>query len=267
MNLITLSALTAQDVRSIWDLVKTPKVDTRATVAWSFEGNGIRTRTTFLKAFSDLRMSVIELPNFLKSSERVCDLAGYLDPFYDLYVIRESNHERLAEFAASSRRPVINAMSRAGHPCEVLTDSYYIEAALGAIEGVTICLWGPPTNVFRSWHELANVMGFSLVHVCHEKFHEDVPNVNFMCTSPENADVVITDSWPQGTADFHSPLTLEKLNGMGSPILLPTPPFTVGEELGVDPRSYPHYAGYEQKGLLLPVQTATIRYCMSTSVD
>jgi ornithine carbamoyltransferase len=96
-----------------------------------------------------------ELPNFLTSDERASDLAGYLDPFYDIYVIRAANHARLAEFASASRRPVINAMSDSGHPCEVLTDAYFIDTELMPLEQARICLWGPPTNVFRSWHELA----------------------------------------------------------------------------------------------------------------
>lgn len=262
MNLITLSALTLRDIRAIWNLVKTPLQVAEATVAWSFEGNGIRTRTTFIKAFSNLGMTAIELPSLLKSSERICDLAGYLDPFYDMYVIRESNHERLAEFAAASRRPVINAMSKAGHPCEVLTDAYYVEETLVPIEKLKIGLWGPPGNVFRSWHELAKVMGFTIVHICHERFHEHVSNVSFTADVPENLDVLITDGWPEGTAEFNSALTLEILNALGKPILLPTPPFTIGEELAFDPRSYSRFAGYEQKALLLPVQTAVLRYCM-----
>ena len=264
MNLVSLSALSPVDVRAIWRLVASPAVHLQGTVAWSFEGNGIRTRTTFLKAFHELNLCVIELPNLLKTGERVCDLAGYLDPFYDIYVIRESNHERLTEFAASSRRPVVNAMSNAGHPCEVLTDAYFIETTIGSIRKVRICLWGPPTNVFRSWHELASVMDFSLVHVCHESFHETVPNVSFSSSAHETVDVVITDGWPRGTEQLSSPLSIEDLARMGQPVLLPTPPFAVGGELSVDPRCYSRFAGYEQKKLLLPVQRAVLRHLLAT---
>ncbi|QOF80165.1 ornithine carbamoyltransferase [Variovorax sp. 38R] len=264
MNLISLSVLAPGDVRAIWRLAALPHVSVQGTAAWSFEGNGIRTRTTFLKAFRELSLSVIELPNLLKTGERVCDLAGYLDPFYDIYVIRESNHERLAEFAASSSRPVVNAMSNAGHPCEVLTDAYFIETTIGPIQKVRICLLGPPTNVFRSWHELAGVMGLSLVHVCHESFHEFIPNVAFSSSLPEAADVVITDGWPRGTEQLSRPLSVEDLARMGNPVLLPTPPFTVGGELSVDPCRYPHFAGYEQKKLLLPVQRAVLQHLLAT---
>ncbi len=46
MNLINLTELSSADVRSIWGLVDTPSSPLSGTVAWSFEGNGIRTRST-----------------------------------------------------------------------------------------------------------------------------------------------------------------------------------------------------------------------------
>ncbi len=49
---------------------------------------------------------------------------------------------------------------------------------------------------------------------------------------------------------------------MGHPVLLPTPPFSVGRELAFDPVLYARFAGYEQKMLLLPVQKAILRYLL-----
>jgi len=49
---------------------------------------------------------------------------------------------------------------------------------------------------------------------------------------------------------------------MGHPVLLPTPPFSVGGELAFDPVLYARFAGYEQKMLLLPVQKAILRYLL-----
>lgn len=265
MNLISLSALTPGDIDAIWRLAAAADTRLAGRVAWSFEGNGIRTRTTFLQAFRDLDLAFVELPNLLKTGERACDLAGYLDPFYDLYVIRESNHQRLAEFAASSSRPVVNAMSSDGHPCEVLTDACFIDTAWRGIERARICLWGPPTNVFRSWHELAAVLGLSLRHVCDARFHDATPNVVYGESLEDGLDVVITDGWPSGTEISATPLSLEHLRRMENPTLLPTPPFTIGRELAFDPLHYPGFAGYRQKELLLPVQKAILRHVLDAS--
>ena len=262
MKLIHLSDLSASDVATIWSLVDTPDPALRGTVAWSFEGNGIRTRTSFIQAFRELGLEFTELPNLLKTAERVADLAGYLDPFYAAYVVRESDHDRLAAFAAASSRPVINAMSGRGHPCEVLTDACYIDRNIKPLNTATICLWGPTTNVFRSWHELAAVLGFTLIQVCDERHHDAGLPVRFSTTAPAHADVVITDSWPSDAEAGATALDAPHLAHMGSPALLPTPPFGLGRELLVDPLQYPGFVGYRQKMLLLAVQKAILRYLL-----
>jgi ornithine carbamoyltransferase len=260
MNIISLSSLSEQDIRAIWSLVNAPEQPIRSNVAWSFEGNGIRTRTTFIRAFRELGMQFTELPNLLKTQERVADLAGYLDSFFQLYVIRDTDHKRLEAFANASVHPVINAMSAGGHPCEVLTDAFYLDKRFNDLKHTHICLWGPTTNVFRSWHELAFALGFTITQVCEEKDHEQHPAVNFMTNAPSYVDVVITDSWPSGVDHTALALSNQQLAFMGNPALLPTPPFAIGREVLFDPVTYPGFVGYEQKQLLLPVQKAILRY-------
>jgi ornithine carbamoyltransferase len=267
MDLVDFSLLTHEQVHAIWNLVDSPDQSLKGNAAWSFEGNGIRTRTTFIQAFRELGLSFVELPNFLKTAERAVDLAGYLDPFYDVYVVRESNHQRLIEFAAASCRPVINAMSSMGHPCEVLTDAYYIDRSIASIAQARICLWGPPTNVLRSWHDLARSLQMSVTHICDERLHEAQPHVKFVAASTEAADVVITDGWPSNTEALGQSLTLSDLERMGNPALLPTPPFSIGREIAFDPLRYPHFVGYKQKELLLPVQKAILRYAIDPKLE
>lgn len=264
MNLISLADLSITDVHSIWDLVTHDVPTLSGTVAWSFEGNGARTRATFVEAFRRLGLASTELPNLLKSGESTRDLAGYLDPLFSLYVIREANHSRLAEFARASCHPVINALSSEGHPCEVLTDAYFVHTAIKEVTKAQICLWGPTTNVFRSWHELAGILGLDVVQVCGTRWHGNVPQVTFMTSPPRYADIVITDSWPPGAEIDASPLSESDLVQMGCPKLLPTPPFSVGDELALDPADYPGFTGYSQKALLLPVQMAIIRFLLKS---
>ncbi|KAA0982170.1 ornithine carbamoyltransferase [Pseudomonas sp. ANT_J12] len=262
MNIISLKDLTARDILEIWTLSKQPAKPCHGTVGWSFEGNGIRTRTTFIQAFGQLGLEFIELPNLLKSRERTADLAGYIDPFYSIYVIRESNHQRLMEFASASKRPVINAMSTMGHPCEVLSDGFYIHSKFGDIRRPKIGLWGPTTNVMRSWHELAEALGIVIVHFCGENFHDLNPSVSFSDVTDRQVDILITDSWPASYTGVEWSLTEEHLRKLGNPILLPTPPFFIGEEISFDPIGYAGFAGYEQKGALLQVQRAIVEYAI-----
>jgi ornithine carbamoyltransferase len=268
LNLIDISDLNGTDIQEIWRLAQQPLPRIEGTVGWSFEGNGVRTRTTFIQAFRDLGLVHIELPNLLKGSERLDDLAGYLDPFYALYVIRESNHDQLRQFAQASRRPVINAMSQRGHPCEVLTDAYYIQTHIGPLEKQRICLWGPPSNVFRSWHQIAEVLGFRIWHACDPQYHvsDGAPAVAFVDTPMDQFDVVVTDSWSSqlpSPPDNKWSLSVELLRRIGEPVLLPTPPFYIGKEIDFDPNLYPKFAGYSQKALLLPMQCAIITHLAS----
>jgi ornithine carbamoyltransferase len=260
MNLLDVDDLSTSDIRAIWALATALPQHRSGTVAWSFEGNGIRTRTAFIQAFRQLGLDYTELPNLLKTNERACDLAGYLDPFYDLYVVRESHHERLREFAAASCRPVINAMSSAAHPCEVLSDAYYIHSKMGPIESAKIGLWGPPSNVFQSWHALAAVFGIKVHHFCGAEFHTDNAQVVFHSGPAEKVDILVTDGWPSEFNDPAWSLTREHLARLGNPKLLPTPPFSIGKELGFDPLTYWGFVGYEQKRVLLPVQRAILMH-------
>ena len=263
MKLIQLNDLSAHDIRSVWSLAAKPSTPIQGNVAWSFEGNGIRTRTSFIQAFRELNLSFVELPNLLKTNERAVDLAGYLDPFYDIYVIRDSNHDRLTEFANASRRPVVNAMTSLGHPCEVLTDAYSIEKRIGPLSSIKVTLWGPTTNVFKSWHQLAGVLGFELVHLCDTQFHETLAHVRFSESIDDSTDVLITDAWPTGVENPRWSLSSNHLDALGKPKLLPTPPFSIGREISLDPLLYKGFMGYEQKLDLLTVQKAILSHLMA----
>ena len=72
-------------------------------------------------------------------------------------------------------------------------------------------------------------------------------------------DVVITDGWPSGFSDAAYTLSKSKLNQLGDPVLIPTPPVTVGNEIDTALDQIPHFVGYQQKELLLPMQEAIIR--------
>ncbi len=264
MKLLEINNLDKQAVLHIWQAVSAPVTPSlHGSVAWSFEGNGIRTRTSFIQAFQKLGLDYVELPNFLKTGEAADDLAGYLDPFYALYVIRDSNHQRMAEFAKATSRPVINAMSSEAHPCEVLTDAYYLHDQYGGLENLRILLWGPMTNVFKSWHALAQVLGFNLTHYCPGAQHRAQEGVRYIDKLDGQFDVVITDAWPTGFAERGYSLSPAQLTQLGTPELLPTPPVTVGQEVLFKPSTYARFSGYQQKRWLLPVQAAIIRYVLA----
>ncbi len=263
IKLLDINNLKQSDILQIWGNVsREPIKKCEANIAWSFEGNGIRTRTTFIQAFQRLGLSFVELPNFLKTGESVQDLAGYMDAFYDMYIIRDSNHKRMVEFAGATRRPMINAMSSEAHPCEVLTDAYYLHSKFGDLASLRILLWGPLTNVFTSWYSLSEALNFNLTHFCPKEYHCERSSVSYAENLVGQYDVVITDAWPSGFFDEKYSLSQENLLKIGEPELLPTPPVNLGKELLFVPSDYRKFSGYNQKNLLLPVQESIIAFML-----
>jgi ornithine carbamoyltransferase len=249
-KLLDTQSITPEAIDRIWSLVSAAdKLADVGPVAFSFQGSGTRTRTTFLQAISHLGLRSIELPMFLDTKERAQDLAGYLDPFYSLYIVRYHDHDKMKAFSDASQRPLINAMSSLEHPCEALSDAYWFHTTVKSLDRANIVLWGPATNVLRSWANVAGACGAKV------KLVETVSGA-----LPENVDLVVTDGWPDKHTARSSSLTEGCLEQMGLPLLLPTPPFTIGEEFDFDPVTYANFAGYDQKFYLLKVQKAIIRY-------
>jgi ornithine carbamoyltransferase len=263
--LIDLTDLSGADIRRIWALADADAELRHGSVAWSFEGDGVRTRTTFIQAFRALGLDYIELPNLLKSDERPQDLAGYLDPNYDLYVIRERDHGRLSRFAAESRRPVINAMSASGHPCEVLSDAWWLDRVHGPIESRRILLFGPATNVLRSWAELAEQLSLPICQVA-PAGHACNGATLRVAASPDGIgafDLIVTDGWPAGFRDPAFTLSEDLANLFhDQTVVLPTPPFSPGREIDAGLVEGPRFAGYEQKTALTRVQRAILQFFM-----
>lgn len=266
VTLIDIDNLSKRDILEIWGNVDKKKATSlSANIAWSFEGNGIRTRTTFVQAFQKLGANYIELPNFLKTDESVDDLAGYMDAFFSMYVIRDSNHSRMKEFARATAKPVINAMSVEAHPCEVLTDAYYLNSKFPDIKSLKILLWGPVTNVFRSWHSLSKVLGLNITHYCPDEYQVECGSVIYTENLMGEYDVVITDAWVSGFSDENYCLNDTRLKELGNPLILPTPPLTVGNEIDKPISDFKNFVGYQQKSLLLPVQMAIISHLLNTA--
>lgn len=105
-----------------------------------------------------------------------------------------------------------------------------------------------------------------VTHFCDGQFHLANTNVAFSDAVSIRVDILITDSWPAGYADQRWSLTEGRLASMGNPVLLPTPPFNIGEELAHDPVGYPNFAGHGQKAVLLDVQRAIMAYALGVDV-
>ncbi len=141
------------------------------TLAMLFGMPSTRTRLSFETAMHHLGGHAIFLSSDeaqLSRGETVEDTARVLSRMVDAVVIRIPSHQFMQRFAECSRVPVINGLSDAGHPCQVLADVLtYIEHR-GSIQGRQVAWIGAGSNVCRSYIEAASRFDFQLRLACPE---------------------------------------------------------------------------------------------------
>jgi ornithine carbamoyltransferase len=86
----------------------------------------------------------------LARGEPVKDTARVIDRYCDALVMRTFGQDRLEEFAARMRNPVINALSDLTHPCQALADLQTIREKKGRLEKLKVAYSGDIWNVCHS---------------------------------------------------------------------------------------------------------------------
>ncbi len=115
------------------------------TVAVLFDKPSTRTRISFAVGIAELggQPLVIDAQaSQLGRGEPVADTARILDRQVAAIVWRTFGQDRVAEMAAVSRVPVINALTDQFHPCQVLADLQTARAAHGRLAGRVLTFLG-----------------------------------------------------------------------------------------------------------------------------
>ena len=147
--------------RAAGDASPTPL--TGKSVGMIFQRPSNRTRVSFEVAIHQLGGHPIPLFSQeiqLGERESVGDIARILDRYLDGIVARVYNQADLEDMAANADAPVINAMTDAEHPCQVLADLLTVREHAGPDAVVTYL--GDGNNVCNSWILAAAIMGFEL---------------------------------------------------------------------------------------------------------
>ena len=140
-----------------------------------------RTRLSFGAAFNSLGGQVREINNIKESSinkgESLYDTARVISGYSDIIVMRHPEVGAVAEFAAASRVPVINAGDGDNeHPSQALLDLYTIQKECQAqgktIDGLRIALIGDLKHG-RAVHSLCRLL-------------KQFSNITFHFVSPES---------------------------------------------------------------------------------
>ncbi|HJU19117.1 MAG TPA: ornithine carbamoyltransferase [Stellaceae bacterium] len=138
-------------------------------LAMIFEKPSTRTRVSFEVAMRQLGGETIMLgtaDSQLGRGESVADTARVLSRYVDAIMIRTNQPQKLDELAAHAGVPVINGLTDASHPCQLMADVMTLQEKKGPL-GHQIVAWsGDGNNVAVSWIHAAVRFGFTLRLAC-----------------------------------------------------------------------------------------------------
>jgi len=145
----------------------------RKTLALIFDKASTRTRIAFEAAMAQMdgaSIFIATADSQLGRGEPIADTARVVSRMVDCVAIRTFEHQRLVDFAAHSRVPVINALSDDFHPCQLLADMQTFIEHRGDIAGKTVAWLGDGNNVCQSYINAAAAFDFELRICCPEGF-------------------------------------------------------------------------------------------------
>jgi ornithine carbamoyltransferase len=139
------------------------------TLAMIFEKPSTRTRVSFEVATRQLGGDTIFLnttDSQLGRGETVGDTARVLSRYVDAIMIRTDLPQKLQELAHAASVPVINGLTNASHPCQIMADVMTLQEKKGPLAGRTVAWSGDGNNVAASWVHAAVRFGFTLRLAC-----------------------------------------------------------------------------------------------------
>jgi ornithine carbamoyltransferase len=173
-----------------------------------FEKNSTRTRVSFDMAIRQLGGTSIVMDAGsmqLGRGESIADTARVLSGYCDAIMIRTDDHAKVVDMAKYASIPVINGLTDASHPCQIMADLLTILETGRKLEGLKVAWLGDGNNVLASIVEAGGLMGFDVVAACPQGFQpeDDVIArgggrarvVGDPREAVEGADVVVTDTW------------------------------------------------------------------------
>src|SRR6185369_17152775 len=149
----------------------------------------------------------------LGRGETIADTARVISRYVAAIVWRTGAQARIEEMAAAATVPVVNALTDAFHPCQVLADLQTIRERFGRLAGLTLTYLGDGANNMAASLLLGGATAGLTVRVCApegftpaQDVVRDAKNratdtgggVDLIAdprAAVDGADVVVTDTW------------------------------------------------------------------------
>lgn len=180
-----------------------------------FEKPSTRTRISLQTAMEQLGGHAIYLnPSDMQigRGETIEDTGRVLSGFLDVVSYRAFSHKSVADLAAGSRVPVINALDDLEHPVQMLADFMTIKEIKGKISGLKVSYLGDGNNVANSLALSCALSGSDFTIGCPKGYEPNrslfekakeigkttgakIEIRNDPKEAAESADVVYTDVW------------------------------------------------------------------------
>ena len=122
-------------------------------LAMIFEKNSTRTRVSFDMAIRQLGGTSIVMDAGsmqLGRGESIADTARVLSGYCDAIMIRTDDHAKVVDMAKYASIPVINGLTDASHPCQIMADLLTILESGRALPGLKVAWLGDGNNVLAS---------------------------------------------------------------------------------------------------------------------
>jgi len=258
-------------------------------LAMIFEKPSTRTRLSFEVAMKHLGGDVITMTasdSQMSRGETVADTARVLSRYVDAIMIRTTSAAKIEELAANATVPVINGLTDASHPCQIMADVMTFEEHKGPIAGKVVAWSGDGNNVATSWIHAAVQFDFELRLACPDTLRPSAKalawakreNGRVLVTADpreavNGADCVVTDTWvSMGTdpklfrPDLLAPYRVdEALMGCakGDAIFMHCLPAKRGEEVTAGVIDGPQSVVWDEAENRMHVQKAILAWCLA----
>jgi len=181
------------------------------TLALVFEKPSTRTRISFevgMQAMGGKTVNLTQGDSQLGRGETIADTARVLSRYVDAIMLRTSEEKNLLEMAEHATVPVINGLTDASHPCQLMADVMTFEEHRGPIGKKRIAWCGDGNNVASTWIQASARFGFELRLACPPsrqpaqalldwaaKAGGQISAFDDPLAAVADADCVVTDTW------------------------------------------------------------------------
>jgi ornithine carbamoyltransferase len=199
-------------------------------LAMIFEKSSTRTRLSFevgIHQLGGMGIFLSQRDTQMGRGEPLSDTARVLSGYVDAIMIRTFRQADVEELARHASIPVINGLTDAFHPCQLLADLLTLQEEFGADAlGTLRVAWvGDGNNMAHSWLNAATLLGFELRLACPEGYDPDPAVVDAArrrttvtltreaAAAVEGAHAVNTDVWASMGQEDESEARLEAFAG------------------------------------------------------